>query len=441
MSGAGLSDLFAGIERQIPGVAGLLLDSTVVIDADPLTPHARQAEFLDSTAKRKIIRAGRRGGKTVGIAIGAVRSFQAGHRVLYGAPTSEQVDAFWYQCKKSLARAINSGQLRKNESEHLIELPGTERRLRAKTCWNADTLRGDYADMLILDEFQLMAESTWKEVGAPMLLDNDGNAVFIYTPPSLHARAKGAVSKASDPQHAAKMFRKAQLDTSRRWATFHFSSRENPHISAAALDEISSDMTALSYRMEILAEDVTEAPGALWTRAMLEAGRGWEGEDFDRIVVAIDPSGSTTGDEAGIITAGKRGKDFVILADDSLQGSPETWARKAVAAYHYSEADCIVAEKNYGGEMVELTIRTVDPLVKVKLVTATRGKQVRAEPISAIFEHNHGHLAGSFPKLEDELCLWIPGASYSPGRLDACVWAGTELMLHPSRAAGDCGVS
>ena len=441
MSGASLIDLFSGA-RALPGVAGLLADTeNVKIPADLLTPHPRQVEFLDSKAKRKIIRAGRRGGKTVGISIGAVRAFLAGHRVLYAAPTSEQVEAFWYQVKRSLARAIDSGQLRKNESEHLIELPGTERRIRAKTAWNADTLRGDYADRLILDEYQLMSETTWSEVGAPMLLDNNGDAVFIYTPPSLHARAKGAVSKASDPQHAAKLFRKAQADTSGRWGTFHFSSRENPHISAAALEEIAGDMTALSYRMEILAEDVDEAPGALWTRKMLEDARGWDGEDFDRIVVAVDPSGSATGDEAGIITAGRKGRDFVVLADDSIQGSPEVWARRAVRAYHYAEADAIVAEKNYGGEMVELTIRTIDPLVRVILVSATRGKQVRAEPVSAIFEHGRGHLAGSFPKLEDELCLWTPGSNYSPGRLDALTWSGTELMLGNVRAPGHLGIA
>src|SRR5665648_471414 len=95
--------------------------------------------------------------------------------------------------------------------------------------------RGDYADLLILDEFQLMSESAWDEVGAPLLLDNNGDAVFIYTPPSLHSRS---ASKARDPQHAAKLFKRAAADTSGRWATFTFSSHENPYLSKVALADI-----------------------------------------------------------------------------------------------------------------------------------------------------------------------------------------------------------
>ena len=104
----------------------------------------------------------------------------------------------------------------------MIERPGSDQRIRAKTAWNADTLRGDYADLLILDEWQLMNEEAWEVVGAPMLLDNNGDAVFIYTPPSLHSRS---TSKARDPRHAAKLFQRAQADTTGRWEVFHFTSQ------------------------------------------------------------------------------------------------------------------------------------------------------------------------------------------------------------------------
>jgi hypothetical protein len=99
-----------------------------------------------------------------------------------------------------------------------------------------------------------------------MLLDNNGDAVFIYTPPSLHSRG---TSKARDPRHAAKLFQRAQADTTGRWEVFHFTSHDNPHISDISLAEVAADMTHLAYRQEILAEDVEEAPGALWTRATL----------------------------------------------------------------------------------------------------------------------------------------------------------------------------
>lgn len=394
-------------------------------------PHPHQARFIDSKAPRKIIRAGRRGGKTVGMAICAVEQFLAGHRVLYAAPTQDQIDAFWRNVKRALEEPIEAGVFYKNETTHIIDLVGTEQRIRAKTAFNADTLRGDYADVLILDEFQLMAEDTWNTVGAPMLLDNNGTAVFIYTPPSLQSRS---ATKATDPQHAAKLFKRAQADTSGRWATFHFASAENPYISTEALADITGDMTALAYRMEILAEDVDEAPGALWTRKIIEDWRTLQHPDLERVVVAIDPSATSTGDEAGIVTAGSAGggRDLYVLEDNSRQGSPIEWARAAVAAYHRHRADRIVAEANNGGEMVEQTLKTVDPSVPVRLVHASRGKQTRAEPISAIYEQGRGHHVGNFPALEDELCLWIPGMP-SPNRMDALVWAATDLVQRPPR--------
>lgn len=398
-----------------------------------LTPHEHQARFMDSPAKRKVIRAGRRGGKTVGMAIFAVEQFLAGHRILYATPTADQLDAFWRNVKAALRDPIDKGYLRKNETEHYIELEHSEQRIRAKTAWNSDTLRGDYADVLILDEWQLMDEETWDRVGAPMLLDNDGDAVFIYTPPSLHSRS---ASKARDPQHAAKLFKKAQEDTTGRWATFHFKSADNPYISEAALAEIATDMTALAYRQEILAEDVDEAPGALWTRANIELGRVVNMPDLDTVIVGVDPSATSTGDEAGIITAGKAYGELYVLEDNTVQGSPATWASAAVAAYNRHRADCIVAESNNGGEMVLQVIRQIDARVPVRLVHASRGKQTRAEPISALYEQDaqqgtvrRAHHVGSFPALEDELCLWVPGDD-SPNRLDALVWAATELMLN-----------
>jgi hypothetical protein len=382
-------------------------------------PHARQIEFMDHPAKRKVIRAGRRGGKTVGMAIHAVLRFIEGRRVLYAAPTADQVGRFWTEVMRALAGGVAAGAFRANVTEHLIERPGTENRIRAKTAWNADSLRGDYADLLILDEYQLMDETAWEEVGAPMLLDNNGDAVFIYTPPSLATRS---ASKAKDPQHAAKMFKRAAADTSGRWAVFHFGSADNPHIDRAALAEIAQDMTALAYRQEILAEDVESAPGALWTRETVEAGRVKAAPDLARVVVGLDPSATSEGDEAGIVVVGvdSRGHGYV-LADLTRQASPRGWGRAAVAAYEVHGADCIVAEVNNGGEMVAEVIRGIDARVPVMQVRASRGKQPRAHPISARYEAGAGHHVGALEKLEDEMCMWVPGDP-SPNRMDALVW-------------------
>ena len=386
-------------------------------------PHPKQLAFIQSTAKRKVIRAGRRGGKTVGVAVLAGEAFLAGKRVLYATPTSDQIQRFWAEITRAFHTPIKRGMLKKNETEHTLEVAGRDQRIRAKTAWNADTLRGDYADLLILDEFQLMNEDAWAIVGAPMLLDNNGDAVFVYTPPSLHSRS---ASKADDPRHAAKMFLKAQSDTKGRWQTFHFTSYDNPHLSREALVEIAHDMSSLALRQEIMAEDIDTAPGALWLRDTLERGRVTSVPEQDLVIVGVDPSATSTGDEAGIIVAGRTGREYYTLADQSLQGSPNEWARAAVAAYHLHDANSIVAEKNNGGEMVEAVIHEVDKNVPVELVHASRGKATRAEPVAAIYEQGRAHHVGAFPALEDEMCLWMPGDA-SPNRMDALVWAYTKL--------------
>ena len=321
--------------------------------------HKIQQEFINCKAKRIMIRAGRRGGKTTGVANRAVKRFFDGKRILYAAPQQDKSTRFWTTVTRILAEPIRKRVLYKNETEKYIERPGTEQRIKAKTAWNADSFRGDYADDLIFDEYQLMNEDIWDKVGAPMLLDNNGDAIFIYTPPSLHSRS---VSKAIDKQHAAKMFRlfqEKEKSNPERYRTFHFTSHDNPYISKEALAEIANDMM-VSYRMEIMAEDIDEAPGGLWTRKIIEDARVREAPSLDRIVVAVDPSATTAGDDAGIIVAGRYGDEGYVLADETIQGSPLTWAKAAVAAYHRYEADRIIAESNNGGEMVELVIRQVD---------------------------------------------------------------------------------
>jgi len=203
-------------------------------------PHNKQADFVNSTAKRRVIVAGRRGGKTTGVAIPSARGILAGRRILEAAPTSDQTDAYWRTITKILQPLIDVGLVTRNKTERLLEMPSTGGRIRCKTAWNADTLRGDHADLLILDEFSIMNKSVWDEVGAPMLLDNDGDAIFIFTP--------------KRKNHAFQMFQKAKMDDTGRWAAWHFTSHDNPHLSKAALAEIQSDMTADALRQEIYAE-------------------------------------------------------------------------------------------------------------------------------------------------------------------------------------------
>ena len=389
--------------------------------------HPKQEAFVYAHEKRIVVKAGRRGGKTVGVGGRAVERFLDGARVLYATPTAEQIGRFWSTVTTALADPIRDGIYAKNETEHTIELVGTEQRIKAKTAWNADTLRGDYGDELIFDEFQLMNEDAWEVVGAPMMLDTNGTAIFVYTPPSIRS---AGVSKAQDRRYASKLFKRAQADTTGRWAAFHFSSHDNPYLSTTALDEISQDMTELSYRQEILAEDIDEIPGALWKRADLDAYRLPSPSVFQRIVVGVDPKASVEADsETGIIVvgAGRDGHAY-ILGDYSMDGSPEQWAQAVARAYQEHQADRVIAEINQGGDMVTSVLRATGVNLPVTTVRASRGKATRAEPVAALYERGMVHHAGTFRALEDQLCTWQPGDK-SPDRLDALVWGVSALLL------------
>ncbi|HEY4721558.1 MAG TPA: terminase family protein, partial [Anaerolineae bacterium] len=166
-------------------------------------------------------------------------------------------------------------------------------------------------------------------------------------------------------------------------------------------------------RQEINADILDDAPGALWKRDWLERNRVTNFPDLARVVVAIDPAATSDDEESaetGIVVAGLGTDGFGYVLDDvSLRDTPEGWAKAAVAAYHRHRADRIIAETNNGGEMVGHTIRTVEPGVPFSEVYATRGKAIRAEPISALYEQGRIKHVGFFADLEDQLCTWMPG--------------------------------
>ncbi|MEM8558372.1 MAG: terminase family protein [Bacteroidota bacterium] len=184
-------------------------------------------------------------------------------------------------------------------------------------------------------------------------------------------------------------------------------------------------------RQELHAELLTDNPGALWTHDLIDEHRCRVGDApaLRRVVVAVDPSGGD--DEVGIVVAGV-GTDghYYVTADRSLSGSPSAWGKAAVSAYDRAEADRVVAERNFGGDMVKHTLHTVRASLPVRMVTASRGKQRRAEPVAALYEQGRVHHVGAFSKLEDEMCEWDPDTcDWSPNRMDALVWALTDLLV------------
>jgi len=211
-----------------------------------------------------------------------------------------------------------------------------------------------------------------------------------------------------------------------------------PNLAPAFLTEIMRryEGTRLG-RQELDAELLEDVPGALWQREWLDRDRVSQAPELKRVVVAIDPAVSSEegSDETGIIVAGIGGDGHGYVVDDvSGRLPPQAWAQRAVEAYRRHDADRIVAEVNNGGEMVASVLRTVDPNIPFTAVRASRGKAIRAEPVSALYEQRRVHHVGAFPPLEDQLCSFTADfdrgrAGVSPDRLDALVWSLSHLMV------------
>jgi phage terminase large subunit-like protein len=186
-------------------------------------------------------------------------------------------------------------------------------------------------------------------------------------------------------------------------------------------------------RQELDGEILGDMPGALWRQDQIDLYRKREAPELERIIVAVDPAVTNTenSDEHGIVAAGLLGNEGYLLEDASTKGSPLAWARRAIALHDKYGADGIVIEVNQGGDMVAQTLRSVRETLNIIEVRATRGKHVRAEPIAALYEQGRVFHVGQFPELETQMTM-TTAAGYegenSPDRLDAAVWAFTELF-------------
>ncbi|MFZ5618817.1 MAG: DNA-packaging protein [Pseudomonadota bacterium] len=332
-----------------------------------------------------------------------------------------------------------------------------------------DGLRGHQFDAAWSDELCKWkhAEETWSNLQLALRLG---------------ARPRQAVTTTPRPTALLKRILAAKGTVTQRAATYDNAA----YLSRAFLDEIAAayEGTRLG-RQELLGELVEDVAGALWTHEMIEVSRISVPQGFhqalDRIVVAVDPPATAgeNADECGIVVAGAlrssspaRGggvgeadgggesqapaladaarplshavrdsspagggageRTAFILADRSLGGlSPRQWAARAVAVFHEFNADRIVVETNQGGDMVREIVRGIDPSVPVREVRATRGKRLRAEPVAALYEQGLVRHVAAFPKLEDQMTTFTGDGTKSPDRLDALVWALTDLMLRP----------
>ena len=301
------------------------------------------------------------------------------------------------------------------------------------TCYSAaepERLRGQQHDAAWCDELAAWRyEEAWDMLMLGLRLGADPRCVVTTTP------------------RPVRLVRRLVADAS-TVAVTRGATRENAkNLAPQFLDAIVRryDGTRLG-RQELEAEILDDVPGALWQRAQLEApgARVAAAPALARIVVAIDPAASSgaQSDETGIVVAGVAADgDGYVLDDLSGRMTPHQWAARALEAGRRFKADRIVAEVNNGGDMVEATLRALDPSAPYKAVRASRGKAVRAEPVAALYEKGRVHHVGAFPALEDQMCGFTvdfdrAAARFSPDRLDALVWALTELMVERSEGWG-----
>ncbi len=311
------------------------------------------------------------------------------------------------------------------------------------TAEDPDQLRGPNHDTAWADEIAAFRhlDDLWSNLMLGLRLGD--SKCFISTTPRAIKFIKGLIIRSInlDPNKELDNLEKFPEDRIRDTFVTKGTTYDNKeNLSKTFMNQIITQYEGTRLgQQELLAKILQDVEGALWNRELLSENRVKESEirteDLTKIIVAIDPTvaKAENATETGIIVMGKhRNGHGYTIADRSLIASPDGWAKAAVAAYVAYEADKIVAEKNNGGEMVSLTIGTVNDKIPVKLVWASRGKITRAEPVAALDEQHKLHLVGEYSKLEDELCTY-DGEGDSPNRLDAYVWAATELFLGKRR--------
>ena len=280
---------------------------------------------------------------------------------------------------------------------------------------NPEQLRGPQHEKAWCDEIFAWQypQETWDMLMFGLRLGNNPQVVVTSTP---------------KPLALLKWMRQQATCTVTQGSTYE----NQANLAESFFSEICSKYEGTRLGMqELEAKILDDNPNALWSRKLLDDNRVVKMPNMKRIVVAVDPaiSANENSDETGIIVAGLGSDNHgYVFADKSLKGKPNDWGNAAITQYNIWKADRIVAEINQGGDMVESTIMTIDPKVAYRGVHASKGKYTRAEPVSALYEQGKVHHVGTFGNLEDQMCEWEQGMD-SPDRLDACVFAITELML------------
>lgn len=391
-----------------------------------------QIDFLynhNPNARFIIVPCGRRWGKTKGAANGAIEWMIEGNQILWGDTISSNIDRY---VDRYFKPELNKSEIKFNWStqKKLLELPDFGGYIDFRSADRPENWEGFGYDKIILNEAGIILKNDYLFTNAvlPMLMDRPNSKLFAIGTP------KGKTTK-QDKEHRYYAMYKRALSKDPAYDLFQFSSYDNPFLADSDIKELEDEirmMNPLMVQQEIYAQFVDGAVGELWDEVIIERQRIKNAPELRRITVNIDPAISNTSesDETGITVTGKDalGNGY-LLADESGKYTPEQWATISNQLANKWGADCIVAEKNQGGDMVETVLRSIGCQHRIKLVTATKGKFVRAEPIYSFYEQGKIFHVGIHPKLEAQMCSFDSELKNSPDRVDSLVWGFTELML------------
>jgi phage terminase large subunit-like protein len=373
-----------------------------------ITATGPQYEFLRSPARYRAFVAGVGSGKTYAGVLASLVACQQAERGAIVAPTYPMLKDVVLPTFRGLAE---DGIDTLNKADLYADMANGNRIL-FRSADKPERLRGMNLGWTWVDEAALIDEETWDILLGRLRLD-PGRA-WLTTTPKGHNWVYDRFVADPDEEHE----------------TVRASTRDNPHLPDEYIESLAEQYTE-TFRRQELGGQFVESQGALWSWSTIQ--RGTAPETLDRVVVGVDPAGGGP-DEVGIVAVGKAGERAYVLDDASMKGSPNEWASAVVSAYRRNEADRVVAEKNYGGDMVQSTLRTADPNLPVDVISASRGKQQRAEPCAALYEQGKVLHVQEHDRLEDQMTTWDPQESdTSPDRVDALTWALTDLMLAESQ--------
>ncbi len=389
------------------------------------TPQQNEIYFnIPKGVRFQIVTKGRRFGATMGAAHAFIEWACEGQHLLWGDTINSNIDRYIERYFIPALQKTNINyQYRKQQKQLNIE----NGYIDFRSADRPENWEGFGYDKIFLNEAGIILKNKYLYTNAvlPMLMDSPDSVLIAAGVP------KGYRTKDGDEHPFYTLYKNAK-NGQKGYNVKEYTSYDNPFLTKEDIEALRDEIGRMSQSMmdqEIYGKFVEGVNNTLWTPEMIHHVSSIP--DLKTITVAIDPSGSVGGDEVGIVSEGKDDRGYIyVLNDLSGNYTPYEWATIAINEYHRLKADTIVAERNFGGDMVKANIYNVDRFVKVVEVNASRGKEVRAQPVASLYEQGFVKHNKGLNQLENEMLTWVPGTGKSPNRVDALVWGAYQLTEH-----------